>query len=208
MFRSGTLPRLLRTDNGPEFANAVLAEFCALIGLKQKFGTPYRPVEQAKVERIHQEKQKLLGIVLKDILQAGPENWSEALVVVEFLLYNTPGQYGYTPRDLDRRWSLAVPLGKELRPFQVGDLENLTEYAKNLFRSYKEIRGKLRAAQALASAGRADKANKFRRPRELVNGKLVAYRDPPAIAAGGEPSGGNRFFPPVSSKERNRTSVA
>ena len=81
MFRSGTLPRLLGTDNGPEFANAILAEFCAHIRLKQKFGTPFRPVEQAKVERVHQEKQKLLGIVLKDVLQAGQEYWGEALVV-------------------------------------------------------------------------------------------------------------------------------
>ena len=123
--------------------------------------------------------------MLKDVLQSGQEYWGEALVVVEFLLYNTPGQYGHTPRDLDRRWSLAVPLGKELKPFQVGDMENLTEYAKNLFRSYKEIRGKIRAQQALASANRADKANKFRRPMELVNGKLGAYRDPRAIAAWG-----------------------
>ncbi len=191
MFRSGTIPRLLRTDNGSEFANAILAEFCALIGLRQKFGTPFRPVEQAKVERVHQEKQKLLGIVLRNVLQAGPEYWSEVLVVVEFLLYNTPGPHGFTPRDLDRRWSQAVPLGKELRPFQVGDMENLTEYAKNLFRSYKEMRGKIRAAQALASAGRADKANKFRRPRELVNGRCVAYRDPRALAAGG----GTASFP-------------
>ena len=176
---------MLRTDNGPEFANDVLAEFCALIGLKEKFGTPFRLVEQGKVERIHQEKQKLLGIILKDVLQAGAEYWGEALVVVEFLLYSTPGQFGYTPRDIDRRWSLAAPLGKELRPFQVGDFDNLTGYAKNMLRSYQDIRSKVRALEARASAGRADKAHKFRRPRELVNGKLAAYRDPRAIAAGG-----------------------
>ena len=128
-------------------------------------------------------------------------------MVVEFLLYNAPGQFGHTPRDIDRRWSLAVPLGKELRPFQVGDFENLTEYAKNLFRSYEDIRGKIRALQARASAGRADKANKFRRPREPVNGKLVAYRDPGQSRLGGEPNGGNRVFPPVSSKTRNRISA-
>ena len=108
--RSGTLPRLLRSDNGPEFTNALIVEFTALIGLKHKFGTPYRPMEQHKVERVHQEKQKLLGIILLDVLAAPADMWCELLPVVEFLLYSTPGQHGYTPRDVDRRWSLAIPL--------------------------------------------------------------------------------------------------
>ena len=139
MFRSGTIPRMVRSDNGSEFANALLAEYVALIGLKHRFGTPFRPVEQGKVERVHQEKQQLLGIVLLDVLQAGQDHWSEALPVVEYLLYNTPGQFGFTPRDLDRRWSLAVPLEKDLRPFQIGEFENENRLKDNLSQIHHHI---------------------------------------------------------------------
>ena len=63
MFRSCRLPDLIRSDRGPEFKDAMMAEFAALVGLKHKFGAPWRPVEQAGVERIHQEVQKILGIL-------------------------------------------------------------------------------------------------------------------------------------------------
>ena len=43
MFRSGRLLELIR----------LMADFTALVGLKHKFGAPWRPVEQAGVERIH-----------------------------------------------------------------------------------------------------------------------------------------------------------
>ena len=185
LFRSGTLPTILRTDNGPEFVNALFAEFCALIGLKHKLGGKYRPMEQGDVERVHIEKQKLLGIVLLDVLEAGPEHWSEVLPVVEFLLYNTPGQFGITPRDLDRRWSFALPLEKELKPFVVGDFENTTEYSKQLFKQYRDIRTKVRSWQAKASEQSAARANRHRRPKELVKGKMVVYKDPRVKAAGG-----------------------
>ena len=46
----------------------------------------------------------------------------------------------YTPRDSDRRWSLATPLEKELQPSQVCEFEPLSEYAAQLFRNYREIR--------------------------------------------------------------------
>ena len=54
MFRSGTLPKLLRTDRGMEFANLLMAEFVSRVGMCHRVGTPWRPVEQAGVERIHQ----------------------------------------------------------------------------------------------------------------------------------------------------------
>ena len=53
MFRAGTIPQLLRSDRGPEFSSLLLKEFTALVGMRHRFGTPWRPVEQAGVERVH-----------------------------------------------------------------------------------------------------------------------------------------------------------
>ena len=46
LFRSGTLPCMLRSDRGPEFRNEILREQAALIGLNHKMGAPWRPMEQ------------------------------------------------------------------------------------------------------------------------------------------------------------------
>ena len=79
-----------------------MAEFVALVGLRHRFGAPWRPNEQSGVERVHQEVQKVLGMLIQDVLQAEPSYWTEVLPTVEFVNYNTPGPHGYTPRDIDR----------------------------------------------------------------------------------------------------------
>ena len=71
------------------------------------------------VERVHQELQNILDMLIADVLRAYKHEWTELLPVVEFSLYNTPGPHGYTPRDIDRRWSLATPLERELHPFEI-----------------------------------------------------------------------------------------
>ena len=86
-----------------------MQEYIALLGARHKMGTAWRPMEQGIVERAHQELQKILGMLVTDVLQSYKSEWSDLLVIVEFLVYTTPGPHGYTPRDLDRRWSLAVP---------------------------------------------------------------------------------------------------
>jgi len=185
VFRSGALPRLLRSDRGPEFKNLLMQEFTALLGLRHRFGTPWRPVEQGAVERVHQVAQQMLGVLVHDVLQMSPEHWTEALPVLEFVIYNTPGPHGYTPRDIDRRWSLATPLEKELQPFQVLDFEPISEYAKKLFYEYRKIRHKVISGYGEMSEKRAELANRFRKTRELQPGMKVVYRDPRAKAAGG-----------------------
>ena len=163
LFRSGTVPMILRTDRGQEFRNALITEYIALMGIRHRFGAPFRHVEQAPVERIHQEKQKLLGILVTDVLKCNPEEWSDLLPVVEFVIYTTPGPYGYTPRDIDRSWSSALKLEKDLQPFQVCDFEPVTEYARKLFSGYRDIRENIIQQKMKESQARADTTNRFRK---------------------------------------------
>ena len=107
IMRSGTIPTLLRSDRGPELKNALMAEYGALVGLSHRFGTPWRPMEQGIVEVTHQETQRVMGILVKDVVKCFPFEFGELLRIVEFIVYNTPGPHGFTPRDIDRRWSLA-----------------------------------------------------------------------------------------------------
>ena len=89
MLRSGTVPSMLRSDRGPEFKNAIMAEYAAIVGLNRRFGTPWRPMEQGLVESRHRETQKLMGMLVKDIMQCFPNETGELLHVVEFIVYTT-----------------------------------------------------------------------------------------------------------------------
>ena len=72
---------------------------------------------KAPLESRHVEIQKVMGIQVKEVVQCFPNEVGELLHVVEFIVYNTPGPHGLTPRDIDRRWPLATPLEKELQRF-------------------------------------------------------------------------------------------
>ena len=165
VFRSRTLPEVVRTDRGQEFTSAVFSEYVALLGSRQKFSTPLRPCEMGRVERVHQELQKLLGILLKEVVGDISE-WSEALCVVEFLIDNTPASHGFTPRDLDRGWSLGLPLEREL----LGDVlqhEEVSEYARRVFGEFTKIRSAVVRHWDYASEARARLANKGKRKIQL-----------------------------------------
>ena len=127
----------------------------------------------------------LLGILVLHVVRCWPAEWLELLPAVEFLIYNTPGAYGYTPRDIDRRWSLAIQLEKELQPFQVSEFGPISDWARNLFRTYRTLRGNVIRWEAEASEHRASLANRFRNKKQLQEGMRVGYRDPRQRKAGG-----------------------
>ena len=64
-----------------------------------------------------------MGMLVTDIMQCFPNETGELQYVVESIVYNTPGSHGFTPRDIDRRWSVSPPLEKEVQAFQVLDFE-------------------------------------------------------------------------------------
>ena len=185
VLRSGTIPTVLRSDNGPEFKNALMKEYAALVGLNHRFGTPWRPMEQGLVERKHKETMKIMGMLVKDVLRCLPHETGELLHLVEFIVYNTPGPHGFTPRDIDRRWSATTPLEKELQPFEVGEFEPVQEYVANLFRTYREIREVVLSHLRRASTKRAELANRWRKEKKIRVGDRVVLRDPRHRSSGG-----------------------
>eukprot|EP00969_Alexandrium_andersonii_P000835 36651-Alexandrium_andersonii.AAC.1 len=50
---------------------------------------------------------------------------------------------GYTPRDLDRRWSLALPLAKDLTGWGAPSDQTMSESARATFRAYRALRAKV-----------------------------------------------------------------
>ena len=81
-----------------------------------------------------------VGILVHDVMKCLPNEVGELMYCLEFIVYNTPGPHGFTPRDVDRRWSLTSPIAWELTPFQAGEFEPLSDYAAILFKAYRDIR--------------------------------------------------------------------
>lgn len=185
IFRSGKIPSMLRSDRGPEMKHALMEEFCNLVGIGRRMGTPWRPVEQGLVEGLHRETQKIYGMLVHDIMKCLPNEVGELLHVVEFIIYNTPGAHGYTPRDIDRRWSLATGLDKELQPFQVQEFEPVLQYVQQLFRAYREIRIQILTHLQDQTYKRTELANRFRRSKSIRVGDSVVLRDQRQRKAGG-----------------------
>ena len=88
----------MRSDRGAEFKNALMAELSVMLGAEWRFSAPLRPCELGANERVHQEVQKVLGAVVRQVGSTVGDTWSDWLVVAEYVIDNTPGPHGYTPR--------------------------------------------------------------------------------------------------------------
>ena len=114
-----------------------------------------------------------------------PAESGELHHVLEFVVYNTPGPHGFTPRDIDRRWSASTPLERELQPFTQNEFEPVTEYVSNLFKNYREILAKCLNFFYDKAVARRNIVNKHRHSKEIHPGMEVVLRDPRKAKAGG-----------------------
>ena len=189
MFRSGTIPSIVRSDRGPELMNAIMTEYTACLGIGRRYGTPWRPMEQGLVEGKHVETQKVLGMLVRDVMQCFPNEFGELHHVVEYIVYNTPASHGLTPKDIDKQWSLRSPLSRELTAFEVGELEPVSEYVSRIFKSYREIKQHVLNHLFAKKEKRAQLANRCRYPKPIEPGVIVVLRDPKHKKAGGRTAG-------------------
>ena len=142
-------------------------------------------MEQGLVENSHKETQKVYGMLVTYVMRCFPNEVEGLTYVVEFIIYNTPGAHGLTPRDLGRRWSAATPLERVLHPFQVPEFEPASDYVSRLFRTYRAVRNDVVAKLYASAEKRQELANRFRKPKTITPGEKVVLRDPRQRRAGG-----------------------
>ncbi len=68
-------PRILLSDNGTEFRNAVLAEICTQFNIKQSFITAYHPAANGLAERADRRTLQVLRPIVNDL----HDNWEDWL---------------------------------------------------------------------------------------------------------------------------------
>ena len=117
-------------------------------------------------ERVHQEVQKVLGALVRQV--GAIDAWSDWVVVVEYVIDNTPGSHGYTPRDLKRSWSLSLPLEKHVFVRDALQFEPISDWARGQFKQFKELADAVKTHWEKASASRARLANRHRRTVDFL----------------------------------------
>ena len=91
------------------------------------------------------------------------------VVVAEYIIDNTPGPHGYTPRDLERSWSLSLPLEKDVLRAAL-QFEPVSDWARSQFQQFQELSSAVRAHWDKSSKARARLANRHRRAVDLKPG--------------------------------------
>ena len=106
-----------------------------------------------------------------------PDEVSELIPCVEYMIYNTPGPHGYTPRDIDRRWSMGTPLERELHGQVVNESEPMSERARIIFKAYEQVRQRVLQVKRQDAMRRADLSNRRRYGKRVEVWDKVLVRD-------------------------------
>jgi len=80
-------PRALRSDNGPQYDNAIIAEFLRLCGTAQLKTVPYRSQQNGLVERCNREVGRHLRCLMFD--QRVDARWSTYLPIIQRIVNST-----------------------------------------------------------------------------------------------------------------------
>jgi len=80
----GVIPRKLRSDQGREVQNAVIAALAHYLGIHLKYGAAYNPEAQGAVERPHRDLWTCLGVFLRECGLAYKE-WPLILPIAEYV---------------------------------------------------------------------------------------------------------------------------
>ena len=80
-----SVPRMIVTDNGKEFANEMLEDLCKFMGIKQNKTTPYHPQSNSSAESYNRQIRKYLTAMLEN---SETLDWEEWLPMLMFS-YNT-----------------------------------------------------------------------------------------------------------------------
>ncbi len=68
-------PRVILSDNGAEFQNAVASEICSQFGIKQNFTVTYQSASNGLVKRANRQILEVLNPIMNELL----DNWEDWL---------------------------------------------------------------------------------------------------------------------------------
>ena len=146
LFCPFSTPKVLMSDNGAEFRNALLAEICSLYNVKQVFTVAYHPSSNGLVERTN---RKVLD-ALRHVVGSLHDDWEDWLPFVGACLNNSVWEStGKTPHYILFGEDKVLPydlMATSTKP--VYNIDNYTEQHSKVFaKIYKSVRERLQASR-------------------------------------------------------------
>jgi transposase InsO family protein len=137
----GTWPRVLQSDRGSEFVNAILQECLNMLQIRQRLSPAYSPHVQGAVERSHRSVSFYLGMLVRQHCRDFPGRWGSLLPVVQFYMRHAViDRSGITPFQVVHGWAAASPEASCLTPW--ADLPEdapLDQWVRELLGSWNAI---------------------------------------------------------------------
>lgn len=168
------LPRYIRSDNGPQYANELVDTLCDMLKMKHHRVLPYQPTSNGVVERTNEEVIRHLRCLFVDFRRM--KNWSALVPFVEHIINNSVhSSLGVSPNTM--LYGNMVPSSAEI-PRMILDFDassvggKAREYVRNLQNQLMLIRNAGLRVQAEVIEKRLDGHN-LSLPTTFVPGELV-----------------------------------
>ncbi|MGH2611541.1 MAG: hypothetical protein ACRDFB_00660, partial [Rhabdochlamydiaceae bacterium] len=145
-------PKILQSDNGPEFVNKLISELLQMCGVEQRLIAAYHPRANGLVERTNKEVKRLLA----KLKRGDFAHWEKYLPAVQMALnIRVPEKLGSTP--------FTVMTGRPFNAFE--DFSNIEEVT-DLERAVKEHTMHFKALRDIVYPGLRDRTKEYKNKKE------------------------------------------
>ena len=173
LFNVYQTPRVLLSDNGAEFRNALLHEICSQYNIAQTFITTYHPASNGLVERANRKILDVLRPVVGGLLESWEDWLSHVAVSINSSLCESVGQSPHY-----------IIFGEEIRfPYDVLNspqppVYNVEDYGKCQLKVFSDIHREVRKRLQESKTAMSLQQHKRSSPVELQTGDTVMVKVP------------------------------
>ena len=169
-------PRILQSDNGPEFVNQILRALVKLTGIDHRLISPYNPRADGKVERVIGSTM----MVIKKLLHGAQHNWSIYVPFAQVTFNDKIASLtGSTPFSLMFGRSLNILMdyttGDQPTPIELSNWKDHQEKILSLI--YPAITDRIKGAKDKLSQI-LTKHRRMLLPSSIPTGATVMIKDP------------------------------
>ncbi len=173
LFCPFTTPRVILSDNGAEFRNAVLAEICSQFQVKQTFTATYHPASNGLVERANRKILEVLRPIVNDL----QDNWEDWLPHIAASINSSVNDStGKSPHYI--LYGVEKRLPYDLLTTPVQPLYNIDDFAQQQIHVFSNIHSSVRAKLRETKAEMMAKQHKRALPVIIKQGDYVMIQQP------------------------------
>ena len=116
----GTFPRVIMSDRGAEFVNALMEEILAIIRVSRFAAPAYTPRVMGMVERSHRTMAAILRALVAHFIATHRRKWGGFLLCVQYHLRHLQfASSTVTPFMMVHAWAAASPMQRALAPWNL-----------------------------------------------------------------------------------------